>query len=109
MMSREKGDLLETRVSNALQINKTTNSGAKYQNGDIANRRYVIECKYRDKESFSIDKKDLKKLRQQALDTFRDWIYIQENNRGTFAVIDFELLVELLVNNHENRIPPKGS
>lgn len=93
--TRDKGNKLETKVSNSLGINKTTNSGAKFKNGDLANRVMVVECKYRDKDTFSINKKDLAKLRKLAMDSGREWLYVQENNLGRFAVVDFEFFTDL--------------
>lgn len=95
MMSREKGNELETKVSNALEINKTTNSGAKYGNGDLANRIMVVECKYKSKDILSAPKKELEKLIKLAQDSGREWLYVQENNLGTFAVIDFEFFTQM--------------
>lgn len=94
-MSREKGDKLEDFVSYHTGIKKTTNSGAKYDNADLSNRRFIIECKYKDKSSFQPCGTELKKLMAQADKHGKDWIYIQENQGGIQVVIDWALFIEM--------------
>lgn len=95
-MSREKGDLLEDRVANDLGIKKTTNSGAKWDNADLSNRKLIIECKVKDKEGFQGCKGEIKKLIAQAAKHSKEWAYIQQNKSGTFVVIDYNYFLELL-------------
>lgn len=94
-MSREKGDKLETRIANLMNIWKTNNSGAKFDNADLANRKIIIECKYKDIPWFRPEKKEVKKLIQQSKKNMKDWIYIQENRAGTFVLLDLETFIEL--------------
>jgi hypothetical protein len=94
-MSREKGDKLESKVSNDLGINKTTNSGAKWDNADLSDRNLIIECKYKDKPFLSGMNPEIKKLIKQAKKHNKDWSYIQECNAGTFVVIDYNLFLEM--------------
>lgn len=94
-MSREKGDALESKVENALGVNKTTNSGAKFNNADLANTKVIIECKFKDIPRFKPEWKEIEKVIKQANDSGREWIYIQQNQAGTFATIDFNFLIEL--------------
>ena len=100
-MSREKGDQLEARVANDLGINKTTNSGAKWDNADLTNRELIIECKVKDKEGFQGCKPEIKKLMAQALKHSKEWVYIQQNKSGTFVVIDYNYFLELIDNEKE--------
>ena len=96
-MSREKGDKLETYVSNSLSINKTTNSGAKFGNADLANRDIVIECKYKSLPHFRPDKKELSKVIDIAENSHREWAYIQQiQDSKIYTVIDFEFFSELI-------------
>jgi hypothetical protein len=94
-MSREKGDILEDLVAHALGINKTTNSGAKFDNADLTNRQLIIECKVKSKQNFQPCGSEIKKLIAQAKKHSKEWIYIQENLSGKFVVIDWEYFLEL--------------
>lgn len=100
-MSREKGDNLENFVAKRLDINKTTNSGAKFNNGDLANYHFIIECKYKNIDKFKPDWKELKKVMKQAIDTGRDWVYVQENQEGKFVTISWDLFEEMWIRYHE--------
>lgn len=94
-MSREKGDKLEDKVSFDLGINRTTNSGAKWDNADLTNKKLIIECKFKDKPFISNPNSEIKKLIKQASKHNKDWLYIQQNQGGTFAVMDYNLFLEL--------------
>ena len=49
---------------------KTINSGAlDFDKGDLKTDDYLIECKYTEKKSFSITKKILKKIWNEALES----------------------------------------
>lgn len=95
-MSREKGDRLEDKVAHDLGINKTTNSGAKWDNADLTNRDLIIECKVKDKEGFQGCKTEIKKVMAQAVKHSKEWVYIQQNKSGTFVVIDYNYFLELI-------------
>ena len=96
-MSREKGDRLETYVSKSLSINKTTNSGAKFGNADLADKNIVIECKYKSLPHFRPDKKELGKVIEIAEKSLREWAYIQQTKDDKiYTVIDFEFFSELI-------------
>jgi len=92
---RSKGDELETKVSNLLGVNKTTNSGAKFNNADLANSKVIIECKFKDLPRLRPEWNEIEKVIKQATDSGREWIYIQENQAGTFAIVDFNFFIEL--------------
>lgn len=92
---REKGDKLEQKISNLLGINKTTNSGAKFDNADLANRKIMIEAKVKDKPSLSIPKGELSKIIAQAKKHSKEWLYIQENQQGTFVIVDIDTFIEM--------------
>jgi hypothetical protein len=94
-MSREKGDDLEERVSRDLAINKTTNSGAKWDNGDLTNKNVIIECKVKDKPILTGCGPEIKKLIVQAKKHSKEWFYIQQNQAGTFVVMDYNMFLEL--------------
>lgn len=72
--SREKGDRLEIKISNHLGINRTTNSGARYDNADLADRKVLIEAKYKDVPWFRPSKSEVQKLQAQALKHGKEWI-----------------------------------
>jgi hypothetical protein len=94
-MSREKGDKLEDKIAHDLGINKSTNSGAKWDNADLTNRNLIIECKYKDKPSLSGVGPEIKKLMEQSKKHSKDWIYIQQNQAGTFVVLDYNTFLAM--------------
>ena len=50
------------------QCQKTINSGAFFQKGDLKTADHVIECKYTEKKGFRISTKILEKIWGEALD-----------------------------------------
>jgi len=104
-MSREKGDKLEERVAIDLGINKTTNSGAKWDNADLTNREYIIECKVKGADTFKPCGTELKKLIAQAVKHDKEWIYIQQVNDRTYTVIDYDFFLQLWTNQKTDAHP----
>ena len=52
------------------KVQKTINSGAfVFDKGDLKTDNYLIECKYTEKKSFSITKKILEKIWNEALES----------------------------------------
>ena len=96
-MSREVGDEFEQEIAQLLGLRLTTNSGAKYNNADMGDYDYIVECKVKNgKKNFHVDNKELDKLKDQALKRFKDWMYIQKTAGGIQCLIDLELLLKLL-------------
>lgn len=93
---RKKGDKLEIRISGDLKINRTTNSGAKFDNADLSNNDLIIEAKVKDKPTPSITKKEIEKLIAQAKKHNKEWLYIQECNSGTYVLLDYNFFLEIL-------------
>jgi len=61
---RKKGDKFENKVQ------KCINSGAfHFDKGDLKTENYLIECKYTEKGSYSINKKVLQKIWNEALES----------------------------------------
>jgi len=50
------------------ECQRTINSGAFFQKGDLKTEDYVIECKYTEKKGFRISTKILEKIWGEALD-----------------------------------------
>jgi hypothetical protein len=95
-MSRAIGDEFEDLIYSVLgDINKTTNSGAKFGNGDLANSNIIIECKNKDLPRLRPDWKEIEKVIKQANNSGREWAYIQRNQAGTFVIVDFNFFQEL--------------
>ena len=60
---KQKGNEFEKRVQRCI------NSGAMwFDKGDLKTETHLIECKYTEKKSFSITRKILDKLWEEALD-----------------------------------------
>jgi DNA modification methylase len=89
-MSRAIGDEFEDLIYSILgDINKTTNSGAKYNNGDFSNHDYIIEAKVKSSfKKFKVVDKELDKLKSQASMRLKDWIYIQRTQDGDQVLMD---------------------
>ena len=50
------------------ECQKTINSGAFFDKGDLKTSEYVIECKFTEKKGFRISTKILEKIWNEALD-----------------------------------------
>jgi hypothetical protein len=61
-MKKNKGRKFED------QCQKTINSGAFFDKGDLKTEDYVIECKFTEKKGFRISTKILEKIWGEALD-----------------------------------------
>lgn len=96
-MSRATGDEFEDMIGNILgNINKTTNSGAKYNNGDFSNHDYIIEAKVKSTfKKFKVVDKELDKLQNQANIRLKDWIYIQRTQAGDQVLMDLGTFAKL--------------
>jgi hypothetical protein len=94
-MSREKGDQLEDLVAHTLNIKKSTNSGAKYDNGDLTNKDLIIECKVKSKDTFQPCGPEIKKLEAQALKHSKDWLYIQKTNKNIYVLMTWDSYLTL--------------
>lgn len=64
--------------------------------GDVVHKKFLIECKKTDKDSFSITKKLVEKIRGEALSVNKEWMMVVETSEGSFAVMDFDVAVELM-------------
>jgi hypothetical protein len=99
MSNRDIGDELENKVISKLGegFHRTGNSGATFKDGDIRNRRLVIECKVKNNtEGFSSPKSELKKLWKEANKQGKDWLYIEQNGDGKVMVLmDFDTFLEM--------------
>lgn len=102
-MSRKKGDELESKVAKDLDINKTTNSGAKWDNADLTNKDLIIECKIRIGKGLQACAADVRKLKAQALKHSKEWVYLQQSDDGMYAVLDYNFLLEILEKMKESK------
>ena len=107
MNTRDIGDQLEEKVIESLNtvngkledlgFKPTANSGAKWSDGDITHPDYVIECKVKStQKGFSAPNAELKKVKEIADKTLKDWIYVQEVSEGrTMVLMDYEAFMEI--------------
>lgn len=107
MNTRKIGDALEDDVledlntvngkKNKLGFTTTANSGAKWSDGDLTHPDYVIECKVKStQKGFSAPNAELKKVKEIADKTLKDWIYVQEISNGRRMVLmDYEAFMEI--------------
>jgi len=95
-MSRKIGDELEDEIAQLLGLRKTANSGAMFNNADMGDYDYIVECKVKNgKKNFHVDNKELNKLKEQAQKRFKDWLYIQKTDGGIQVLVDIELFLKL--------------
>ena len=100
-MTREAGDEFEDYISYLLNIKKTTNSGAKYDNGDLSNKDLIIECKVKSKDGFQPCGKEIQKVINQANKHFKEWLYIQKTNKETYVVLSLDHYLTLISDKNE--------
>lgn len=98
-MSRKIGDEFEDEVMHLLNLKKTPNSGAMFNDGDLTGKDCVFELKVKsDQPHFRVDKKELSKLQSQADRRLKDWVYIQRTKGGDQVCMDIELFAKLWKN-----------
>lgn len=95
-MSRKIGDEFEDLIEQVLNIKKTPNSGAMFDDGDFNSNGCIFELKVKnDKKNFHTSNKELEKLKKQAKKRFKDWVYIQKTEGGIQVLVDLELFRNL--------------
>jgi len=95
---RKIGDELEDLVLKKLgpSFSRTGNSGATFKDGDIRNRRFVIECKVKSGPGFTSPTSELKKLWKLADHQCKDWLYIQKNeDKKVMVLMEFNTFLEI--------------
>jgi hypothetical protein len=103
MNTRAKGDKLERKVANLLDLETTAKSGGHWDNADLTTRDpnhplrdFVIECKYKDIPWLRPVRSEIEKVQAQAKKGFKDFIYIQENQAGDFVIMSLDALASLI-------------
>lgn len=104
--SQDKGYEFEQRAAKALGLDSTARSGAHWDDGDLKHPDFVIECKYKSQPNLTFPKNERTKLQEQAKRLLKDWIYLQSNNSGDYAVMSLKTLEALLdeIQYHKNRM-----
>jgi hypothetical protein len=96
---RKIGDDFENQVLKKLGSNfkKTAGSGSVFKDGDMAHSRLVVECKVKNNtKSFSITKKELDHLTNEADKQAKDWLFIETNADGRIMVLtELDTLIEM--------------
>ena len=93
---REIGDEFEDEVFKILEVKKTPNSGAMFNDGDGTAKGCIFELKVKNTNNdFKAPSKELKKLRGQADKRFKDWVYIQKNKGGSQVLMDLQFFIQL--------------
>jgi hypothetical protein len=101
MNKREIGDEFEEQVAYDLGIRKTNGSGAKFDNGDLADRKTIIECKVKGKPGFQACGLEVKKVIAQAQKHGKEWLYIQKTATSSYVVLDYNYFLELWTNSND--------
>jgi len=99
-MARRPGTGLEITVAEKYGFEGTRNSGAMDGDADLRHKggRFIVECKDRGTEAFSVPGSDLKKMEQQAvLYGDSNWVRFMRNKNGKTIVAMNEELFRLFL------------
>lgn len=96
MSNSDKGYEFEKYVAKLLNRSFTARSGAHWDDGDIKDKDFIIECKYKTQPNLTFPKGEREKLQTQAKKYIKDWIYIQRNNSGDQVVMSLDTFATLL-------------
>jgi hypothetical protein len=110
MTPQEKGKALEKYVegllSHVYRTWITNGSGNVSDDADVKSGPFLIECKYRDRPNTVINAGVWKKLTGQAWRQRKQPLLVLQNSEDKrFAVVEFDLLVEILENSTWEPMP----
>jgi len=97
MNTRKIGDKLENFVLNALNFKKTRGSGSVLHDGDLKDKDiFVIECKRRNTDGLSIERKWIENVKKQAELSDREWALVNQLKDGSiYVTINFNIFTEM--------------
>lgn len=101
MNKRQIGDDFEEQVAHDMGIRKTNGSGAKFDNGDLADKETIIECKVKGKSGFQACGSEVKKVIAQARKHNKEWLYIQKTDTDSYVVLGYNYFLELWTNSKD--------
>ena len=93
-MSRKVGDEFERELARILNLKTTVNSGAVFDDADLRPKNgkpVIFEAKVKRNGSivFLADtKREIEKLRKQALERYMNWVYFVKSDNEDYAVMD---------------------
>lgn len=88
--------LWEKQVADDLHTIPVVGSGnTDFQKGDVVDSHWFIDCKYTDKESYSVKNSLRDKYEKKAQEEGRDFIMALNLNGKKYAVIDYDTFLEL--------------
>ena len=91
-----KGYEFEERLEDLLDgLKRTAKSGGHWDNADLANEFTLVEAKVKSLDNFRAPKGELTKLKNQAEKHGKDWVYIQKNDSGEYALLDLRFFITL--------------
>jgi hypothetical protein len=105
---KKRSNAQEKRVAKILGGRRQPMSGAgMFSKADVLHSRFLVECKTTSKQSYSVTKGTLDKLRQQAYDASRApvLVFSLDDDRGVpedWAVIPLNVLKHLLKEDEKN-------
>lgn len=92
--SRKIGDEFEEEVANKLGLRTNAKSGGHWDNADLSSKNVLIECKVKSVPFLRSNKAEIQKVINQANKHYKDWVYIQKTDGGTFVVCSLDFFVE---------------
>lgn len=106
MSKSEDGSIFEAHVSRLLIIDTTARSGAHWDNGDLFDKEWIIECKVKNTfKNFRPVAKEVKKLIAQADKHMKEWAYVQRCQAGDFVMISLDQFAAMLSRLREHEDP----
>lgn len=103
--AKSKSDLWyqwEEQVAKDLNTHPVVSSGnTDFQKGDVVDSHWFIDCKYTDKESYSVKNSLREKYEKKAQEEGRDFIMALNLNGKRYAVIDYDTFLELQANYYQ--------
>jgi hypothetical protein len=93
---RQRADAQGRKLAKALGGKVQPGSGsAWYAKADVKSQRFATECKYTDKQQYTLKLSDIDKLRREALFEGKSWALQVTISGRAVVVLDLEMLIEL--------------
>lgn len=86
----------ESKVASDLNTHPVVGSGnTDFQKGDVVDSHWFIDCKYTDKESYSVKNSLREKYEEKAALEGRDFVMALNLNGKKYAVVDYDTFIQM--------------
>jgi Holliday junction resolvase len=104
---RQRADAQGRKLAKALGGKVQPGSGSVwYAKADVKSQRYAIECKYTDKQQYTLKLAEIDKLRREALFEGKQWALHLRLAGRELVIMDAQMLIELEEQYHEKDKDP---